>query len=230
MSSCGHRDAEPLEHVAGTDTGELEDLRRADSAGAQDHLATRSERAASAALLEHQAGDAFAVERQPFDQRLRFDDQVAAMFDGTQKGLGRVPAHARPLIDVKVAATLVVAAIEIFHLGDARLRRGGAEGVEDLPADARQLHPPLAAARMDALESARSERVRIKRPLVLVLFEVGQHVLPGPAGIAHLPPRVVVARLPAHIDHAIDGGAAAEHAAARVGKAATVEPGSAAVR
>ena len=63
------------------------------------------------------------------------------------------------------------------------------------------------------------------RPLVLVAEEVGQHVVPRPALAARLAPQVVVARLAAHVDHAVDGGAAAEHAAARIGEAAAVEAG-----
>ena len=119
---------------------------------------------------------------------------------------------------MEVAAALVVAAVEVVDLGNAGLGRRLAEGVEDLPADARVLDAPFPAAGVQALEG-----VGLHRPLVLVPLEVGQHVVPGPAGVAHLPPQVVVARLPAHVDHAVDGGAAAEHAAARVVEAAAVE-------
>ena len=142
------------------------------------------------------------------------------MLHGPQEALGRVPAHARLLVDVEVAAALVVAAVEVLDLGDAGLGRRIAKGIQDVPLDARLLDAPFAAAGVQVVEG-----VRLQRPLVLVLLEVGQHVVPGPAGIAHLAPQVVVARLPAHVDHAVDGRAAAEHAAARVGQAAAVEAG-----
>src|SRR5262245_66681207 len=103
------------------------------------------------------------------------------MLDGTQKGLGGVPAHPGFLVDVEVAAALVVAAVEVVDLGNAGFGGGGAEGVEDLPADARQLHAPLAAARVDLLEGSRRQRLRVERPLVFVSLEVGQHVFPSPA-------------------------------------------------
>ena len=140
------------------------------------------------------------------------------MGDGVQEALGGVPAHAALLVHVEVAAALVVAAVEIVGLGDAGLRGGIAEGVEDVPADAGQLHAPLAAALVQTVEG-----VGLQRPLVLVLLEVGQHLLPGPALVAHLAPAVVVALLAAHVDHAVDGGAAAQHLAARIVEAAAVE-------
>ena len=126
---------------------------------------------------------------------------------------------------MEVAAAFVVAVVEVVDLGDAGLGGGVAESVEDLPLDARLLDAPLAAPGMDLVEGAGLEGVRLERPLVLVFLEVGQHVVPGPAGIAHLPPQIVVARLAAHVDHAVDRGAAAQHLAARIGEAAAVEAG-----
>ncbi len=52
---------------------------------------------------------------------------------------------------------------------------------------------------------------------MLGLLEVGQHVLVGPAAIAELAPRIVVARLAAHIDHAVDRRGATQRPAARTG-------------
>src|SRR5262245_64953830 len=98
------------------------------------------------------------------------------MLDGTQKGLGGVPAHPVFLVYVEVATALVVAAIEVVDLGNAGFGGGGAEGVEDLPADTRQLHAPLAAAGVHLLEGARRQRLGVEGPLVLVPFEIGQHV------------------------------------------------------
>ena len=213
-----HLDAERLQHRARPDARELQDLRRADGAGRQDHLARRLERAPLPVLAHDQPRHALAVEHQPLDHGVRLDRQIAPVQHGAQEALGGVPADARLLVDVEVAAALVVAAIEILDLGDAGFRRRVAEGVQDLPADARLLDAPLAAARVQVLEGVLRER-----PLVLVLLEVGQHVVPAPAGIAHLPPGVVVARLAAHVDHAVDRRAAAQHLAARIGEAAAVE-------
>ena len=68
--------------------------------------------------------------------------------------------------------------------------------------------PTLAAA----VVAARLEMFR--------LLEVGQHLLIGPAAIAELAPGVVVERLAAHIEHAVDRARAAQRPAARAGNAA----------
>ena len=196
---------------------------RADRAGGEDDLARCADAAFLAVLAQHQAGGALAVEQQAHDLGMRLDLQVAAAEHGPQEALGGVPAHAGLLVDVEVAAALVVAVVEVVDLGNAGLGGRVAEGVEDLPADARLLDAPFAAARVHLVEGTRLEGVRLQRPLVLVLLEVGQHVVPGPAGIAHLAPQVVVARLAAHVDHAVDRGAAAQHLAARIVEAAAVE-------
>ncbi len=65
---------------------------------------------------------------------------------------------------------------------------------------------------------------------ILVLEEVGQAFGPAPAGVHAVAvasaPAVVVARLAAHVDHAVDAARAAEHLAARIAQAPAVEPGS----
>src|SRR5262249_36575115 len=143
-----HLDAERLQHRAGADARELQDLRRADSAGRQDDLAGCHESARLAVLAQAQASYPLAVEDQLFDLRVRLDHEVAAMAHGAQKALRGVPADAGLLVDVEVAATLVIAAVEVVHLRNARLLGRVAKGIEDLPADARGLDAPLATARV----------------------------------------------------------------------------------
>ncbi|MNV79421.1 hypothetical protein D3C71_1729740 [compost metagenome] len=58
---------------------------------------------------------------------------------------------------------------------------------------------------------------------ILALFEERQHVIPAPAGTAHLSPEVVVAGLAAHVDHAVDRRAAAEQFSAWVAERAAVQ-------
>ena len=41
-------------------------------------------------------------------------------------------------------------------------------------------------------------------PVVLGFDEVGEHVVPGPAVVAHLGPVVVVAPVPPHVQHVIE--------------------------
>ena len=57
-------------------------------------------------------------------------------------------------------------------------------------------------------------------------LEVGQHVVPRPAAAAELRPDVVVGRLAAHVEMAVDRARAAQHLAARVLYAAVVDVGA----
>src|SRR3546814_13334808 len=90
-----------------------------------------------------------------------------------------------------------------------------AEGFQDLPAEAHLLDAPLAADPVHVVGAA---------GLVLGPHEIGQHVLPRPADIAQLAPLVVVAGLPAHVDHAVDRRTAAQPPAARGAHGAPVQP------
>ncbi|MNT32569.1 hypothetical protein D3C72_1684600 [compost metagenome] len=66
----------------------------------------------------------------------------------------------------------------------------------------------------------------VQPPMVFVTLEVAQGFIPAPPGVAgQLGPMVVIARLAAHVDHAVDAGAAAQGLAARVEQAAAVEAG-----
>ena len=76
--------------------------------------------------------------------------------------------------------------------------------------------PPLAACAM---------MLGIAVDMVLMLQEPGQHIAPSPAGQAELTPAIIIGRLPAHIDHRVDRGTAADHLAPRIGEPAPAETG-----
>src|SRR5690606_38097933 len=136
-----------------------------------------------------------------------------------QEPLGRGPSQTLALIDVEIARALVVAAVEVVDARDAGLLRGLGPSVENLPAHPRLLDAPLTASGMDAVES-----IGLHRPLVLVLEKERKPVVPRPTRIAELAPVVVVAGLAAHVDHAVDGGAAAQDLPARILQLAPVQP------
>ena len=104
----------------------------ADGAGAEHDLARRGEGAPLPVLAHHQARHALAFEDQSLDHRIGLDRKIGSVANGTQEALRRVPAHAGLLVDVEVAAALVVAAVEVVGLGDAGL--GGGAGAVVLEA------------------------------------------------------------------------------------------------
>ena len=68
-------------------------------------------------------------------------------------------------------------------------------------------------------------RATVQPVVVLVRTEPRQHLVPRPAGIAQGSPAVVVGALTAHVDHAVDRGAAAQHAPARIANDPATQPG-----
>src|SRR5262249_41989443 len=141
--------------------------------------------------------------------------QVRPLERGFEKTARRRPAPPALLVDVKIRAAFVIAAVEVLDRRDADLRGRGANRVGEVPADARRLDAPFAARRV-----ART----LAEEMILVALEERQHVVPTPAGQPELAPVVVVRRLAAHIDHRVDGGGAADHLASRIREAAAVEP------
>src|SRR3546814_16673387 len=105
------------------------------------------------------------------------------------------------------SSDLCASDLEVLGRRDAALGRRCAKGIEDLPRQALRLDAPLAAA-----------AVAFVAALVVVLraLEVGQDLVPAPAGFAELAPEIIVARIAAHVDNAVDCGATAQHAPARM--------------
>ena len=212
-----------LQLRARADARQLQDLHRADRPGAEDDFAARHGFDAAAVLHRLDAAAARCAVGIAFDQQARHlrtapQREVGALCaDRPQEGLGRVPAPAALLVDLEVTDAFVVAAVEILARRHAGLACRQRPGIEDVPAQALFLDAPFTARAMQVVGTA---------PVVFVALEVGQHGVPAPAGVAgQLGPGVVVAPLAAHVDHAVDAGAAAQHLAARVTQRAPVQPG-----
>jgi len=152
-------------------------------------------------------GGAPAVELEALDQAAGLQPQVGPPERRLQESARRRPAPAALLVDVEITRAFVVAGVEIVDRLDAALLGGDAEGFQEVPAHALALDPPFAAGRM---------RIAVPQEVMLMPLEIGQHVVPTPAAEAELAPMVVIGRLPAHIDHRIDGRGAADHLAARI--------------
>src|SRR5882672_214800 len=209
-------DAEAAQPFAAADPRQFQQMGRADGAGGEDDLAARRNCRVPAVDAYFRADGAAVFQQHALGLGAQDDSQIGPSARRAQEGLGRVDAHAAPLVDLKIADAQIVAAVEIADAGNADGHGGVAHGVEDRPMQALFLDAPLAAAAVTVVGAVHE---------VLVLLEIGQHIVPAPAGIAELAPVIVVAGLAAHVDHAVDRGAAAEHLAARIVDGATAEPG-----
>ena len=243
-----------LEQRCRTDARELQDLRRADAAGAQQNFAAQPARVprgqrldalATAPDLNARAALAAIV--------LFFNDQAAHLRAGphlevgpakagrAQESFGRVPAKAFFLIHLEITHTFVVAGVEVVSRRNAGLLRRQREGVQNVPAQALLFHAPFAAdflgqalaAGVLAFVAVQSPEVFVdlalrcvKLVVVLVHAKAGQRAVPAPDIVAgEFGPALVVARLAAHVDHAVDAGRAAQRLAARVAQRAAVQAG-----
>ena len=148
-----------------------------------------------------------AADPHALDECVRDDREIRTRQRRTEKGFGRVPAHAALLVHLEERAAEVVAAIELADLRNAALFGRVAPGLEDFPSKAGVFDAQLASHAVHLVGAVL---------IVLDLLEQRQHVVPRPSRVAKRGPVVVVLLLAAHVDHRVDGGAAAEDAAARV--------------
>ena len=130
------------------------------------------------------------------------------------------------MVHLKVAHTLVDPGVEVRGGRNTGLLCSLGKGIQNVPAQTLFFNAPF------ALVAVRSGKRRIvglafiQSPVAFVFFESGQHVVPAPRIIARqLCPLVVITRLAAHVDHAVDAGAAAQCFATWIAQAASVEPG-----
>ena len=145
------------------------------------------------------------------------DGEIGPMGNRMQKGIGHRPTPPAALGHVEIGAAEVVATVEFSNGGDALLLGGALPGLQNGPAHPRRLHPHLPALPVPGIGAFK---------VILERHERGQGLAracraPGPAVIACSGlPAGVVAGLPAHVDHGVDGGAAANHTAAGIVNAA----------
>ena len=196
------------------DAGQQQEMRRTDGARGKDDLAAASRAPRRAVLTPFHRDGAPPLKFEAGDQASRLQPQIGARQHRLEKTARRRPSPSALLVDVEVAGALIVAGVEVGDRLDAGLGGGVAKRFEQRPPHPGRLDPPFAA---DAMAFAGPEK------MILVALEIGQHVVPAPAGEAELAPVIVVGGLAAHVDHGVDGGRAADHLAARIVQAAAVE-------
>ena len=170
-----HLDADVAKRRRRADAGQLEQLRGADGAGRQHHLATGGGVHRPAVTPKIDAHHAPVANYQAGRLRLGHHRQIGAPARRLQKTFGGAPAHTLLLVNLKIANPLVGAAVEIGHLGDTGFLGGVGEGVEDFPADRDILDPPFATLAMQFV-GAWCE--------ILMHFEKRQDIIPTPTDIA----------------------------------------------
>ena len=149
-----------------------------------------------------------------FDVNARKHSEIGTIQGGAEEAPRGAPAPSPAMVDLEIGGTEIVAEVEIVCTRNADGFGCILHSVENLPTDARFFDPPLAARTVHFGGAA---------VMVFLPHEDWQNILPTPALEAHLPPAVVVGGLAAHVDHAIDGGAAADHLAARIGEGPAIE-------
>jgi len=188
------RDAGGLELGARTDARQQQQLRRVVAAAADDHLAARLDDRRFAGLFVFDAGDPPALEHEAPGERAGFDGEIGARQNRLQIDLGRTGPPAVFDGDVDDAKALGFGGKILTH------RQPGVHGGLLDQVEAEVLD--VVAADPERSVGAMMRRVAVIAPLGAP--EVRQHVGIAPAGAPLLAPEVVVERMAAHIEHAVD--------------------------
>src|SRR5689334_17419999 len=125
----------------------------------------------------------------------RANDQVRARTSGFQVGFGSAPSPASGGRCLVVADPFLLRPIEIVSPRDAEAFRRRDHRICQWRSRYRIRHVQRAT---DAVQGARATL------LILSLLEKGKHTVPVPANAAPLTPLVVILRVAAHVDHAVD--------------------------
>ena len=194
-----HRNPQLAQMIGGADARELQQPRRADCAGAQDHL-TLSKEDTFARNLD--AGSATILDDNAQDLRAGPNREIWAIAGRAEIGLGGRRTHDIALRQLIVANALRRLAGQVFIAWNAD-RLGRVEiGLADRQRRGGARDPERTALPVPAV---------IEAIVVLSLAEIREHILVAPAGTSGLAPLVIVQRMAAGVDLGVDSRAAAQH-------------------
>ena len=189
------RNAVIAQHRRIADAGKLKQLRRMNASGSQNDLAVGMVPFAHAGPHDLHAGRALAVDEHTQHVRVREHFQVGPVERRGEIGVIGADPPATTIVDLIVAEAVLIAVIVVGVEGVA----GGHRRIDEGPRDNGAL-----------LEHFHRQRPALSaglpfRPLeILKALEIRQHVLMAPADAALLCPAVIIMRLAAHINHAVD--------------------------
>jgi hypothetical protein len=191
-------------------------MRRADGPRADDHLGMGGDALfGTRGVAPGHADRARAVEHDPAGRGTREDPEIPAPPRGLEKRDRRrtAPPVLRGQLEISDAVLRSTVVIGVERI--ARFLRGG---------DPRVAYGPL-QAHVRHVQRALIAVIRVRAALLpLGPLEQRQHLVPAPAGIAHLRPAVVILRLPAHVEQPVERRRPAQHLAARPVERAPVQP------
>ena len=206
-------DPERPQIVRIADARKLQQLRRLDHAGGEDHRTCHGGPLLALVLITN-AGDAVAVEQQPLHLRLHLDGKVAA---GQRRPQVRNRIAAAPaLADRQLHPTETVLTSAVIIIGPGMAGRAG--GVPDA------LDQRVGVFRGDGGQRAAGAAIRIRPALpILLAAEIRQHLLVRPFAKASLRPALIISGVAAHVGHRVGRGTTAHDLAARTLDDAVVE-------
>ena len=196
-----------------TDTGQHEKLRRFHGAAGHDDFAVGGYGLPRAAHRHRRPARPAHLDNQMQRLRVRHNGQVLSA--GHRREIGPRRTHTPTVrhVDVVIAEAVDRIPVEILQHRKARRPSRCQKRVAD-----RQLRP-----RRPHLHRPRSSMPGPLAPLVaLRAFEIGQHVVRRPVHAAHLPPKVVLARMTTRVDHPVDAARPADHPALQEDQVAAV--------
>ncbi len=202
-----HSDAVLVQQRRGPDAGQLQQLRRVVGAAGHQHFLARLRDPERTALPIFDGASAASIEQNPLRLCGGFDLQVAAAPRGTKIGKRGAGATAAPCRGLEKPGALLGRAVEVGIGGNAGFRRRHYKGLR------KRIGVPPVGHRQRAADAVKFVGAAL---LVFRLLEVGQHVVIAPAGVAPLPPAVIVLMLAANVEQAVDRTRSAQHLAARL--------------
>ena len=209
-------DARLLQHRPRPDARALQQVRRGDGTGGDQHLAPGLGHLALALMVVFYPHGALALQQDAPGHGMGDHGQVRAAHRGFQIGICRRPAHAVLHRHVHRAEALLHEAIGIIGADVARFLPGLDEGAVE-----RVLHLVPGIGRQRSLGPAIAVAAALP---AFGALEIGQAVGIAPVARAQGFPFVEIAGMAAHVDQPVDRGRPAQDLAARAMHLAAIQP------